>query len=124
MKRLSLPVVLVPVLATAASYGQSVARVKLPSAEVTVTEPKNETEAGDERVLAARAMVALKRLDRDVLVYRSLGEFEENSKLARVPFETFRNDLRAVAAEVEPLLSRLPQSKLKTEIANALDSYR
>src|SRR5260370_20768224 len=110
MKRLSLPFVLVPVLATAAAYGESVARVKLPSAEVTVTEPKSETDAGDERVLDARALVALKRLDRDVLVYRSLGEFEESSKLARVPFETFRNDLREVTAEVDPLLSRLPPS--------------
>jgi len=124
MKRLSLPFVLVPVLATAASYGQSVARVKLPTAEVTVTEPKSETEAGDDRVLAARSIAALKRLDRDVVVYRSLGDFEESGKLARVSFETFRNDLQEVTAEVEPLLSRLPQGKLKTEITNALDSYR
>ncbi len=106
----------------AAAHGQSVARVKLPSAESTVNEPRTDT--GDERVLAARAITALKRLDKDVLVYRSLGDFEESSKLARVSFETFRNDLQEVTAKVEPLLSRLPQGKLKTEITNALDSYR
>ncbi len=75
-------------------------------------------------MLAARAIAALKRLDRDVLVYRSLGDFEESGKLARVSFETFRNDLGEVTAEVEPLVSRLPPSRLKTEIRNALDSYR
>src|SRR5712691_4214766 len=122
MKRLSLTLVLAPFLTMAAAHGQSVARVKLPSAESTVNEPRTDT--GDERVLAARAITALKRLDRDVLVYRSLGDFEESSKLARVSFETFRNDLQEVTAKVEPLLSRLPQGKLKTEITNSLDSYR
>ena len=124
MKRLSLALVLFSYSAVAAAYGQSVSRVKLPSAEPTVTEPRTETGAGDERALATRAITALKRLDKDVLAYRSLGEFEENGKLARVSFDAFKNDLQAVTAEVEPLLSRLPQSRLKTEIRNALDSYR
>src|SRR5207247_10673218 len=60
----------------------------------------------------------------DVLIYRSLGDFEENGKLARVTFEAFKNDLQEVICEVEPLLSRLPPSKLKIELTNALDSYR
>ena len=102
---------------TAAS-GQSVARVN-PSRNLIP-----QTETGDDQVVAARAIAALKRLDRDVLVYRSLGDFEENGKLARVSCETFRNDLREVTAEVKLLLSRLPESRLKTEITNALDSYR
>src|SRR5713101_4974079 len=101
-----------------AAPGQSVARAN-PSRNLI-----SQTETGNDQMLAARALVALRRLDRDVLVYRSLGDFEESGKLARVSFETFRNDLGEVTAEVEPLLSRLPQSRLKIEIRNALDSYR
>ena len=104
-----------------AARGQSVARVILGEAESRVTELRTEDK---NQILTARAISALKRLDRDVLVYRSLVDFEESGKLARVSFETFRNDLQEVTAEVEPLLSRLPQNRLKTEIRNALDSYR
>jgi hypothetical protein len=104
-----------------AARGQSVARVILGEAESRVTELRTEDK---DQILTARAISALKRLDRDVLVYRSLGDFEESGKLAHVSFETFRNDLQEVTAEVEPLLSRLPQNRLKTEIRNALDSYR
>jgi hypothetical protein len=86
--------------------------------------PNTETKRSDDLVLAARTISALKRLDNEVLVYRSLGDFETNGRLARVPFEAFANDLQEVTTEVEPLLSRLPQSKLKIEIRNALDSYR
>src|SRR5437879_8183108 len=122
MKQLSITLLLVPFLGLAATYGQSIARLELPSAETTINESR--TEVADERILAARAIAALKRLDKDVLVYRSLGDFEENGKLARVSFEAFRNDLGGVTAEIEPLLSRLPQSRMKTEMRNALDSYR
>jgi len=121
MKQLSITLLLVPFLGLAATYGQSVARLELPSAETTINESR--TEVADERILTARAIVALKRLDKDVLIYRSLGDFEENGKLACVSFETFKSDLQEVAEEVERLLARLPQSKIKTEIANALDSY-
>lgn len=72
----------------------------------------------------ARAIAALKRLDDEVLVYRSLGDFEADGRLAVVPFEVFKNDLEKVTAEVERILCRLPQSRLKIEISNALDSYR
>src|SRR5712692_5721366 len=114
------PLVLL-LVATASTSNQSVARVNLSEAESRT----NELRAGDkDQILTARAIAALKRLDRDVLVYRSLGDFEESGKLARVSFETFRNDLQEVTAEVEPLLSRLPPGKLKTEITNALDFYR
>jgi hypothetical protein len=95
--------------------------VKLSEAESLLTEPKTEDK---DQILASRAIEALKRLDRNVFVYRSLGDFEENGKLARVSFETFQNDLQEVTAEVEPLLSRLPHGRLKNEISNALDSYR
>ena len=98
--------------------GQSVARLDKPA------NLNAESETRDERVIAARALSALKRLDSQVIVYRSLGDFEAEGKLARVPFAQFANDLQAVTNEVEPMLSRLPQSRLKTEITNALDSYR
>ena len=117
------PLVLVAALflIPTAARGQTVARVKLSEAE----SPSGKVRTEDrDQILTARAIAALKRLDRDVLVYRSLGDFEESGKLARVSFETFRNDLAEVTAEVEPLLSRLPPSRLKTEIGNALSSYR
>jgi hypothetical protein len=117
----SLALITVFFLIPAAARGQTIPRVKLSEAE----SPASELRAADkDQILTARAIAALQRLDRDVLVYRSLGDFEENGKLARVSFETFRNDLGEVTAEVEPLLSHLPQSRLKTEIRNALDSYR
>jgi hypothetical protein len=117
----SLALVTVLFLIPTAARGQSIARVKLNQAESPITESRNEDK---DQILTARAIAALKRLDRDVLVYRSLGDFEDGSKLARVSFETFRNDLREVTEEVELLLSSLPQSRLKNEISNALDSYR
>jgi hypothetical protein len=104
-----------------AARGQTFARVNLSEAESRVNELRTEDK---DQIVTARAIAALRRLDRDVLVYRSLGDFEESGKLARVSFEAFRNDLGEVTAEVEPLLSRLPPSRLKTEIRNALDSYR
>ncbi len=100
------------------ALGQSVARLDK-SANLV---PDNETR--DERVLAARVINALKRLDSEVMVHRSLGDFEAEGKLARVPFAKFANDLQSTTNEVEPMLSRMPQSRLKTEITNALDSYR
>ena len=108
-------------IAPTAAHSQSVGRVNLGAAETSSTESIT---VDNGQILAARAITGLRRLDRDVLVYRSLGDFEESGQLARVSFEAFRNDLQEVTAEVEPLLSRLPPSRLKTEIRNALDSYR
>jgi hypothetical protein len=107
-------------LAPIATYAQSVARLKQISSAPAAVESK----PSDEIALAARSMYALKRLEKDVLIYRSLGDFEANGKLARVSYQSFRNDLKEVSSEVEPMLSRLPQSKLKTELGNALASYR
>jgi len=120
MKRSSLALLTSLFFAPAASYAQSVARVR----QLAISQPGVETKLSDEMALAARSMVALKRLEKAVLVYRSLGDFEANGKLAKVSYQAFRNDLNEVTAEVEPLLSRLPQSKLKAELGNALASYR
>ena len=81
-------------------------------------------EATADQVVAAQAILLLKRLNDDVIVYRSLGEFEEGRQLARVPFGTFQKNLNEVGAQAEELASRLPSGRLKSEIRNALASYR
>ena len=116
--------VLILFFGSVAVRGQSVARVRPPYANpISKSGIKRSDDRGD-RVIEARVIAALKRLDQDVLVYHSFGDFEETGKLARVSFETFRNDLQDVTSEVEPILFRLAESRLKTEISNALDSYR
>jgi hypothetical protein len=120
MKRSSLALLTSLVFAPVAAYAQSVARVR----QISTPQPIIETEVPDALTLAGRSLAALKRLERGVLVYRSLGDFEANGKLARVSYQVFRKDLTEVSAEVEPLLSRLPPSKLRTELDNALASFR
>jgi len=129
MRRTLLLLFLTLSIAQISAYGQLTSQSTLSSdrqlkAENLFAQPKSETESGDDLILAARAIATLKRLDDDVLIYRSLGDFEANGRLARVSFEVFKNDLREVIAEVEPILSRLPQDRLKIEISNALYSYR
>lgn len=72
----------------------------------------------------ARAIAVLRRLDRDVIVYRSLGDFEEGRKLSLVPIATFEQHFTEVRAEVTSLLEEMPISKLKNDLSNALDSYQ
>lgn len=120
MKRSSLALLTSLVFAPMAAYAQSITRLK----QVSISQPVMEAEIPDEGILAARSMMALRRLEKDVLVYRSLSEFEANGKLARVSYQAFSKDLHEVSAEVEPLLARLPQGKLRTELDNALASYR
>ena len=120
MKRSSLALLTSLFFAPVAAYAQSVARVK----QVSAPQPGIENAVTDEMYLAARSIGALKRLEKDVLIYRSLGDFEASGRLARVSYQAFRNDLNQVTSEVEPMLARLPQSKLKTELTNALASYR
>jgi hypothetical protein len=81
----------------------------------------NETSARDAK---AKAIAALKRLDEDVIVYRSLGDFEDGRKLARVSLRTFEQELLEVNAEVQPVLDEMPTGRLKVQLTNALDSFR
>ena len=120
MMRSSLALLTSLFFAPVAASAQSVARLK----QVSAPQPGIENSVTDEMTAAARSIVALKRLEKDVLVYRSLGDFEGNGKLARVSYQAFRNDLNEVTAEVEALLARLPESRLKAELGNALASYR
>src|ERR1700675_1526411 len=104
-------------LAPLTAYSQSVARASQSSkSESNVAESTTETKDLD-RVLAVCAIALLKRLDRDVLVFRSLGDFEADGRLARVPFETYKKDFEEVSAQVGPMISRLPHSKVRSEIS-------
>src|ERR1044071_3134653 len=71
----------------------------------------------------ARAIAMLKRLEDRVIVYRSMGEFEEGRRLARVPLQTFASELREITSEIQPIVSRMPPGKFKNNVANALASY-
>ena len=80
-------------------------------------------DATADQVVAARAIFLLKRLDDDVIVYRSIGEFEASGRLARVSFDTFKADLDDVSAHVGALAASLSDNRLKTDLRNALASY-
>jgi len=77
-----------------------------------------------DQMLAARAIESLKVLESEVIIYRSLGDFEAAGKLARVPLAVFKEDLLKVSADTESTLSWLPQNLLKSEISNALHSFQ
>ena len=116
MKRLSLALLTLLFLC-ALAHGQSLARVSNSGADSAI-------EGTADQVLATRAMLLLQRLDDDVIVYRSLGEFQESGKLARVSLDDFKSHLREASAEVESISSSLTDSRLKIELRNALASYR
>src|SRR2546430_13456259 len=118
-KRMKRPLLALLILccSCALAHGQSLTRrAARPATELT--------EGTADQVVAARAIFLLKRLDDDVIVYRSLGDFEESGKHARVSFEVFKNDLREVSPEVEALAFRLTDKRLQTEMRNTLASYR
>jgi hypothetical protein len=71
-----------------------------------------------------RAIHQLKRLEQKVIVYRSLADFEDGRRLARVPLKTFEKELGEVTGEIELILDRMPSGRLKTQLANALACYR
>lgn len=81
-------------------------------------------DATADQVVGARAIFLLKRLDDDVIVYDSLGDFEDNGTLARVPYETFQRDLIEITPELQKLLSSLPDAPLRADLINAFASYR
>jgi hypothetical protein len=74
-------------------------------------------------MLAHKALESLKELQDEVIVYRSLGEFEEGRSLARVSFESFTEHLHKTSTVVKHILSLLPENRLKSELRNALLSY-
>lgn len=99
------------------------AQIKPPSPAPDLRNPPN-TAADEASDIAIRSIEALKRLEKLVPVHTSRGSFEANTRLSSVPFDVFRKEFERVLEEIEPLLCRLPQDKLKTQIVNALSSYR
>lgn len=81
-------------------------------------------DATADQVVGARAIFLLKRLDDDVIVYDSLGDFEGSGLLARVPFETFQRDLLDITPDLRKLLLNLPDTALRADLINAFTSYR
>lgn len=73
---------------------------------------------------ATRAINALKRLDQEVIVYRSLGDLEEGRSLASVSRKQFESDFQTAAVEIEAALAEIPAGKLRSDIINAFASYR
>jgi len=113
MLRLSLALsILSLLLFSTAAYSQTL---------TDLNRSRNETIGRD---VDARAIAALKRLDQAVIVYRSLAEFEDGRKLARVSLPTFEHELREVNTEVQPILNQMPDGKLKLQLMSALDSFR
>jgi len=113
MLRLSLALSsLIVLLISTAAYSQSLANLNRSPTETSSLDSN------------ARAIAALKRLDQDVIVYRSLADFEDGRKLSLVSLITFERHLSEVCAEMTPLLDELPASKLKNQLTNALDAYR
>src|SRR5207245_9316290 len=100
MKPALLALVTILLLVPTVAYGQSISRVmRLARAESVFTEPKTETEITNDRVPAAHAIAALKRMDKDVLLYCSLGDFEEDGRLAPVPYEPLQTDTEVVTTD-------------------------
>ena len=103
----------------AVAHGQSLARLELSTPNFA-----SKSESARQQDAALRAIASLKRLHANTIVYRSLGDFEENGKLARVSFDTFKSDLDEVSAEVEAILGSMSDPQLKNQIRNALASYQ
>lgn len=78
----------------------------------------------DDAILAQRALASLEQLKAAVVVYSSHDTFESDGRLARVPLQTFADNLNQVTAEVESIISQLSDAQLRSELSNALYSYR
>ena len=130
MKQMLFVLVIFASCTQTSAYGQLkdpspvVSACQLPACKTLVSQRKNERGTGYDLALTACIVAAIKRLESDVLVFRSLGDFEADGRLAIVPFEVFQTNLKEIIAELTPILSRLPESKFKTEITNVLASYR
>lgn len=112
MIRLALAASFLTLICAANTGAQSVARLN-PSAVDQLTTNDNR-----------RAVEQLRKLEQKVIVYRSLGDFADSGRLARVPLKQFEHEFQIVRGEVELLLARMPTSQLRTQLGNALASYR
>src|ERR1041385_7371808 len=81
-------------------------------------------DATADQVVGARAILLLKRLDDDVIVYDSVVNFESSGTLARARFESFQGDLLEITPELQKLVLSLPDAPLLADLIKAFASYR
>ena len=113
MNRITLVIaIFILFLSSTTMRAQSVARVYRPTSDVAAADAN------------ARAIAALKRLETQVIVYRSLADFQESGKLARVSLQTFQQELSEVTREVQPVIMQMSAGKLKIKLTNTLDAFR
>lgn len=74
--------------------------------------------------LAARAVSALKSLERDVRAYVSLAGFEEGRAFADVPIGQFSQRAAEAFRAIDRLLASLPRGPVRQTLQNARNSYR
>jgi hypothetical protein len=115
MKRLFLALLIF--CSCALAHAQSLAHHDLSKARII-------EDATADQVVGARAILLLKRLDDDVIVHASVGDFEESAPLARVSFETFQSDLFEITPDLQKLVSSLPDTPLRADLINAFVSFR
>jgi hypothetical protein len=69
-------------------------RVDPLKANTITANPQNPIDKETDLILAARAVTTLKRRNDNLIVYRSLHDFESKGKLARVSYEVFQKNLK------------------------------
>ena len=80
--------------------------------------------AANEMLLATGAIEALKQLQSQTIVYNSLSDFEVGHRVALVSLPTFKANLARVTDELQSIVMRISNPKLRAFLINALDSYR
>ena len=74
--------------------------------------------------LASGAINALRQLQSQTMVYNSLSDFEASHRIARVSLRTFKANLARMTDELESVVMKISDPKLRAFLINALDSYR
>ena len=108
--RICVLVFLVLIMIPAATSGQTIAQASLA--------PFARTDATSE------ALAALGRLRSQVIVYRTQQEFDDAGRLANISLVDFENEFMEVTAELATTLESMPAGRVKTNVMNALASYR
>ncbi len=81
-------------------------------------------ERRNDLALAQKALAALRTLEREVHVYSSLAEFQEQrAALAKVSFEQLSEDAAAALKEVDRVLQSLPRGPLFYPLYHARNFY-
>src|SRR5262245_56692017 len=96
----------------------------LTCAAAAAQSPAKRNWADSDRLAAdpvSRAVLALKQLDREVVVYHSLGDFESAGKLTEVSLPKFQKDFEFAASEIARALAEISPGKLRSDLINAFN---